>query len=199
MRNRKTVFIVLATLLVLISGPGTGRAAAEEPVIEAVGMDFEPGVVIHVCWRMVEPENPFLAKGPFNCEATVKAVDAPFPGGGITGDQLMGVAEKAVGAGKIKEVRARSLEAGKAAGDPGAGMMTVDRGASEFYNSYVGRDKDGRLVIFFGCCGPGRLDRALLFLLDYRYLPIFQCVGEHVGEVLFGHRPGRQLDHAVLR
>jgi hypothetical protein len=75
-------------------------------------------------------------------------VDAPFPGGGITGDQLTAVAEKAVGSGKIKEVRARSLEEGKAAGDPSAGMMTVDKGPGEFYNNYVGRDKAGRLVIF---------------------------------------------------
>jgi hypothetical protein len=148
MLKKESVIILFAALVFFVSGPSVGPAAAEEPVIESAGMDFEPGAVIHVCWRMAEPGNPFLAKGPFNCETTVKAVDAPFPGGGITGDQLMAVAEKAVVAGKIKEVRARGLEAGKAADDPGASMMTVDKGSSEFYNSYVGRDKDGRLVIF---------------------------------------------------
>ena len=148
MRNRKSVILALALLFVLVSGPGVGRVAAEESVIETAGVDFEPGAVIHVCWRMAEPENPFAAKGPFNCETTIKALDAPFPGGGVTGEQLMTVVEKVVEPGKIKEVRVRGLEAGKEAGNPSASMITVDKDASEFYNNYAGRDKAGRLAIF---------------------------------------------------
>ena len=146
MRKLNIWAAVLAACLLGIGLPA--YALAEDGPMAAVGVDFEPGAAIHVCWRMAEPGNPFAAKGPFNCETTIKAVDAPFSGGGVTGEQLMTVVEKVVEPGKIKEVRVRSLEVGKDAGNPSAGMITVDKDASEFYNNYVGRDKSGRLSIF---------------------------------------------------
>ena len=123
-------------------------ASAGENMIQAKMEDFDPEASIHVCWRLVRPGNPFLVEGPFDCGATVSAVKAPFPGGGLNGDQLMAVARKAAGDQRVNEVRVRSLTAGKDAADPGANLMTVDAGPDEFYNNYVGRDGRGRLVIF---------------------------------------------------
>ena len=121
---------------------------AGENMIQATVGDLEPGVVIHVCWRLIKQGNPFLAEGPFDCGNTVEALDAPFPGGGLNGDQLMSVVEKAVGTKKIVEVRARGLTAGQDAADPGANMITVDAGANEFFNNYIGRDSQGRFAVF---------------------------------------------------
>ena len=141
--------MVTVLLLSVIAFPVNHSVCyAGENMIQATVGDFEPGLVIHVCWRLVKQGNPFLAKGPFHCENTVEAVDATFPGGGLNGDQLMSVVEKAVGAKKVVEVRARELTAGQDVADPGANMITVDAGANEFFNNYVGRDSQGRLAVF---------------------------------------------------
>lgn len=117
-------------------------------MINAVVGNFDPGEVIHVCGILVDSGNPFNVTGPFVCDVTVKSVNAPFPGGGINGDQLMAVVHKSAGNKKIDKTRARALTVGMDAADPGTNMMTVDTGAGEFYNNYVVQDQQGRLVIF---------------------------------------------------
>ena len=60
----------------------------------------------------------------------------------------MSVVKKAAGDATVNEVRVRGLTVGLAPDDPSTSMMTVEAGADEFYNNYVGRDQEGRLVIF---------------------------------------------------
>lgn len=148
--KRINLWLVLALTLCLAWSPAAlakDSAAGSHMIKQRVG-DFEPGTVITVCWRKVPPGNPFTASGPFNCQSTIKALKAPFPGGAVNGDQLMAVVRQALGNVKIKEVRVRALQAGKDAADPGANMMSVSPGKSEFYNNYVGREASGRLVLF---------------------------------------------------
>ena len=57
------------------AGPGNGVSLPcpgrfEFKIVTKVG-DFQAGASIHVCWRLVEPGNPFLAKGDFDCGSTV--------------------------------------------------------------------------------------------------------------------------------
>ena len=148
MRARTRLISTMAALFLISLGALTAGAGDAAPTIKAKVSDFDPGAVIHVCWRHVPPGNPFPAKGPFDCSASIKAVDASFPGGGVNGDQIMSVVEKTVSLDRVVEVRIRGLEAGKPADDPAAGMMSVSRGASEFYNSYVARDDRDRLALF---------------------------------------------------
>jgi hypothetical protein len=143
--GRGLVFICLVIVCLL---PAVSEGGETSYLIKEKVGDFEPEVKIYVCWRKAKAGNPFLVEGPFNCETAITTVDAPFPGGGVTGEQLMSVVDKVVVKDSIIEVRIRALEAGKSADDPGAGMMTVDRDANEFYNNYVGRDARGRLVLF---------------------------------------------------
>jgi hypothetical protein len=140
--------LVAVSLLIVGLLPPVSAGGETMHLIRERVNDFDPGVRINVCWRRTPPGNPFLAAGPFNCDPVITAVDPPFPGGGVTGEQLMSVVDRVVVEGSVVEVRIRALEAGKDAGDPAAGMMTVNREANEFYNNYVGRDAEGRLVLF---------------------------------------------------
>ena len=123
-------------------------AFAENIVVQSKTEDFEPGTTVHVCWRMVEPGNPFLVSGEFDCKSKIEAVKAPWGGGGINGDQLIGIVDRVKGDIKIKEVRIRSLSEGLKATDQSVNMMTVDKGDDEFYNSYVVKDNRGRFAVF---------------------------------------------------
>lgn len=147
----KTCFFLSATsflLILVFTSTFHSPASAGDYVIRAIVDDFEPGEKIHVCIREVKPGNPFEAEGYFNCGAIITAVDAPFPGGGVTGDQLMHAVQEAFGSRPVGEVRVRALTAGRPVDDPNASMMTVAPGHNEFYNSYVGRDQNGRSAIF---------------------------------------------------
>ena len=148
--GRPALWMVLAVHLCLVLATAASAQDADQPphMIAQRAPDIQPGASIAVCWRVVPPGNPFKAAGPFNCGSAIRAVKAPFPGGAVNGDQLMAVIGQALGAAKIKEVRVRALQAGRDAADPGANLMTVSKGANEFYNNYLGREESGRLVIF---------------------------------------------------
>ena len=145
---RTAPVLIVAAFLWLNLATISAWAGEASPLVTAKAADFDPGAKIHVCWRTALPGNPFLVTGPFNCSAFIQAVDAPFPGGGVNGDQIMSVVEKNFSPDQITEIRIRSLEAGQPADNPSAGLMSVSRGTDEFYNNYVGRIEGDRLAVF---------------------------------------------------
>jgi hypothetical protein len=89
-----------------------------------------------VCIRKVTGDNPFAAKGPFDCRASVKSFRAPFGEGSINGKQLVGAVRKYLGDTAFSEVRVHTVEDGH---EPGRMMrMTgVNDDENEFFGDRV--------------------------------------------------------------
>lgn len=90
--------------------------------------------------RARRPDAPFVDAG------TVVAVDAPFPGGGVTGAQLATVARTWAAGREIQEIRAKSPEVG--AVETWSGAISVGDADNEYYGNYVARDSAEELVVF---------------------------------------------------
>ena len=110
-------------------------------IMVAYAVDFAPGAKINVCWRTFAGDNPFAVSGDFECaNDPIVAIDAPFPGGGLTGRQITDFVKTKVP--QAQEMLARSVKAGE---DPKKSKGSISVGDEEmgFYNNYVVADGDG--------------------------------------------------------
>lgn len=111
------------------------------PVVNSQG-DFEENVSIIIYYRW---SNDYFDKEThFKKLTTIQTVDAPFPGGGVTGEQVyseIAAAEK----DKTFKIFARSVK-----NNPfnWKGSIEVSNSKNEYYNNYVCADKDGQLYMF---------------------------------------------------
>ncbi|BBM84100.1 ankyrin repeat domain-containing protein [Candidatus Uabimicrobium amorphum] len=104
--------------------------------------DFETNVSVIIYYRWT---NDFFDKEThFKKLATIQTVDAPFPGGGVTGAQVYNEVA-AVIKDKGGKIFARSVK-----NDPFTwkGSIEIKDAKNEYFNNYVCADKDGQLYMF---------------------------------------------------
>ena len=111
------------------------------PVVNSQG-DFEVNVSIILYYRW---SNDYFDKEThFKKLTSIQTIDAPFPGGGVTGEQVYSEIA-AVEKDKKFKIFARSVK-----NDPFTwrGSIEVSNSKNEYYNNYVCADKDGQLYMF---------------------------------------------------
>lgn len=115
--------------------------------VNAMEVDFAPNTKIITCYRLVPTgSNPFTLQGEFSCSQSIVAIDAPFPGGGVTGKQIVELINKSKVKGEIKNIRAHNVVTEKPFKSGGAMIVTGSDG--NYYNSYVYKPESGDLKIY---------------------------------------------------
>ncbi len=107
---------------------------------------FPPQTEITVYWRRVQ--NIYFPQGRFEKQAKIRAIKAPFPGGGVSGEQITLLLKKELPHEKISQIYLRSISKGKEPEDYQNGRITIKGEANSFFNNYVSLDGENNLLMF---------------------------------------------------
>lgn len=151
-----SVVLALIVLFLLWGGDRDALRANRQPSSKHITpKEIAVGAKITVRWRTIPSEStPFAAGAPYSHEGGVTAIKAPYPGGGVTGKQLVESVRPSVPEGKMRRVWARGVREGEAADSGPSGISVLAFGISvgdderEFYDNFVMQDAAGKLVIY---------------------------------------------------
>ena len=107
---------------------------------------FPPQTEITVYWRRVQ--NIYFPQGRFEKQAKIRAMEAPFPGGGVSGEQILQLLKKEIPQEKISQIYLRSIGKEKEPEDYQNGRITIKGEANSFFNNYVSVDGENNLLMF---------------------------------------------------
>jgi len=106
------VFVLICNTIFGANEVGTSFLKLPQVKIAGQLSQFKPGTEIMVNWRAVPVKARYRATKPYKKLGTIKAVDAPFEGGGITERQLFKLIRSRISEGKIVGVWACYVEPG---------------------------------------------------------------------------------------